>query len=54
MILRGKLCFAQIITIIYWDRSLAASVPGISENLVVKRKLPPRSGSNLEAVETHP
>ena len=29
-------------------------VPGISGNLVVKSKLPPRSGSSLEAVEPHP
>ena len=29
-------------------------VPGISGNLVVKRKLPPWSGSSLEAVEPHP
>ena len=29
-------------------------VPGISGNLVVKSKLPPRSGSRLEAVEPHP
>ena len=27
---------------------------GISGNLVVKSKLPPRSGSSLEAVEPHP
>ena len=30
------------------------SVPGISGNLVVKSKLPPRSCSSLEAVEPHP
>ena len=29
-------------------------VPGISENLVVKSKLSPRSGSSFEAVEPHP
>ena len=29
-------------------------VPEISGNLVVKSKLPPRSGSSLEAVEPHP
>ena len=29
-------------------------VPGNSGNLVVKSKLPPRSGSSLEAVEPHP
>ena len=29
-------------------------IPGISGNLVVKSKLPPRSGSNLEAVEPQP
>ena len=29
-------------------------VPGISGNLVIKSKLSPRSGSNLEAVEPHP
>ena len=29
-------------------------VPGISGNLVVKSKLPPRSGFSLEAVEPHP
>ena len=29
-------------------------VPGISGNLVVKSKLPPRSDSSLEAVEPHP
>ena len=29
-------------------------VPGISGNLVVKSKLPPRSGSSFEAVEPHP
>ena len=29
-------------------------VPGISGNLVVKSKLPPQSGSSLEAVEPHP
>ena len=29
-------------------------VPGISGNLVVKSKMPPRSGSSLEAVEPHP
>ena len=29
-------------------------LPGISGNLVVKSKLPPRSGSSLEAVEPHP
>ena len=29
-------------------------VPGTSGNLVVKSKLPPRSGSSLEAVEPHP
>ena len=29
-------------------------VPGISRNLVVKSKLPHRSGSSLEAVEPHP
>ena len=29
-------------------------VPGISGNLVVKSKLPPRIGSNLEAAEPHP
>ena len=28
--------------------------PGISGNLVVKSKLPPQSGSSLEAVEPHP
>ena len=28
--------------------------PGISGNLVVKSKPPPRSGSSLEAVEPHP
>ena len=27
---------------------------GISEDLVVKSKLPPRSGSSLESVEPHP
>ena len=29
-------------------------VPGISGNLVVKSRLPPRSGSSLEVVEPHP
>ena len=29
-------------------------VPEISGNLVVKSKLPPRSGSSFEAVEPHP
>ena len=29
-------------------------IPGISGNLVVKSKLPPRSGSSFEAVEPHP
>ena len=29
-------------------------VIGISGNLVVKNKLPPRSGSSLEAIEPHP
>ena len=29
-------------------------VPGVSGNLVVKRKLSPRSGSSLEAIELHP
>ena len=29
-------------------------VPGISGNLVVKSKLPPRSGTSLEAVAPHP
>ena len=29
-------------------------VPEISENLVVKSKLPPQSGSSLETVEHHP
>ena len=29
-------------------------VPEIAGNLVVKSKLPPRSGSSLEAVEPHP
>ena len=29
-------------------------VIGISGNLVVKSKLPPRSGSSLEAIEPHP
>ena len=29
-------------------------VPGISGNLVVKSKLPPRSGTSLEAVEPDP
>ena len=29
-------------------------VPGIAGNLVVKSKLPPRSGSSLEAVAPHP
>ena len=29
-------------------------VTGISGNLMVKSKLPPRSGSSLEAVEPHP
>ena len=29
-------------------------VPGIYANLVVKSKLPPRSGSSREAVEPHP
>ena len=29
-------------------------VPGISGNLVVKSKLPPRSGCSLEVVEPHP
>ena len=31
-----------------------STVPEISGNLVVKSKLPPRSGSSLEAVEPHP
>ena len=30
------------------------AITGISGNLVVKRKLPPRSGSSLETVEPHP
>ena len=30
-----------------------AIVPGISGNLVVKSKLPPQSGSSLEAVEPY-
>ena len=30
------------------------SVPEISGNLVVKSKLPPRSGSSLDTVEPHP
>ena len=30
------------------------AVPGVSGNLVVKSKLPPQSGSSLEAVEPHP
>ena len=34
--------------------SEVAKFPGISKNLVVKSKLPPRSGCSLEAVETHP
>ena len=29
-------------------------ITGTSGNLVVKSKLPPRSGSSLEAVEPHP
>ena len=29
-------------------------VPGISGKLVVKSRLPPRSGFSLEAVEPHP
>ena len=29
-------------------------IPGIFGNLVVKSKLPPRSGSSLEAVESNP
>ena len=29
-------------------------VPGISGNSVVKSKLPPQSGTSLEAVEPHP
>ena len=29
-------------------------IPGISGNLVVKSKLPPRVGYSLEAVESHP
>ena len=29
-------------------------LPEISGNLVVKSKLPPQSGSSLEAVEPHP
>ena len=29
-------------------------VPGIPGNLVVKSKVPPQSGSSLEAVEPHP
>ena len=29
-------------------------VPGISGNVVVKSKLPPRSGTSLETVEPHP
>ena len=29
-------------------------IPGISGDLVVKSKLPPRSGSSLEVVEPHP
>ena len=33
---------------------MVLGVPGVSGNLVVKRKLPPRSGSSLEAVEPHP
>ena len=33
---------------------LIKSVPKISGNLVVKSKLPPRSGASLEAVEPHP
>ena len=28
--------------------------PKLTQNLLVKSKLPPRSGSNLEAVEPHP
>ena len=29
-------------------------IPGLSGNLVIKSKLPPRSGFSLEAVEPHP
>ena len=29
-------------------------VPGLSGKLVVKSKMPPRSGSSLEAIENHP
>ena len=34
--------------------SLIKRVPGLSGKLVVKSKMPPRSGSSLEAVEPHP
>ena len=34
--------------------SLITLVPGISGNLVMKSKLPPRSGTSLEVVEPHP
>ena len=33
---------------------MVAAKPGISRNLMVKSKLPPQSGSSLEAVEPHP
>ena len=37
-----------------FNKEINKVVPGISGNLVVKSKLPPQSGSSLEAVEPHP
>ena len=35
-------------------KEVCKEVPGICGNLVVKSKLPPRSGTSLEVVERHP
>ena len=50
-LIRTRACAYQGAKNVPISRSMSTEISG---NLVVKSKLPPRSGSSLEAVETHP